>query len=109
MAHFLVTYNIDNASNRGDFVSKFEETLQELGLEKQVSNQSTYYGFYPRSKNEFSKKLHNAVSKLEWKVNDEVTIYYPKVSKANDKNVADIGLHHFKQEGNNFLHHNIIS
>lgn len=109
MANFLVTYNIDNATNRADFVAKFEEALQGIGLEKQETNQSTYYGFFPRTKGEFSKELYNAVSKLDWKINDEVTIYFPKASKVNGKNVADIGVHFFKQEGNNFLHHNIIS
>lgn len=104
MAHFIVTYNIDNASNRGDFVSKFEKALQEFGLEKQVNNQSTYFGFYARSKNEFSKELLNAVSKLDWKVNDEVTIYYPKATVKNKEGnrYADIGVHFFKQKGNSF-------
>lgn len=111
MAHFLVTYNIDNATNRGDFVAKFEEALQGLGLEKQETNQSTYYGFSPRTKNEFSKELHNAVSKLDWKNDDVVTVYYPKstVKDKEGKRYADIGVHFFKQEGNNFIHQNIIS
>lgn len=99
MAHFVVTYNIDNASNRGDFVFKFEEALHKLGLEKQVTNQSTYYGLYSRSVIEFSKEMHNAVSKLDWKVNDEVTIYYPKPTAKDKegKQYPDIGVHFFKQ------------
>ncbi|MFT4754799.1 MAG: hypothetical protein ACI85Q_002361 [Salibacteraceae bacterium] len=110
MANFLVTYNIDNASNRTDFVAKFEEVLQGIGLEKQETNQSTYYGPYPRTKGEFSKDLYNAVSKLDWKVNDEVTIYYPKVSKGiNNKNVPDIGMHLFITQGNKLINFNIIS
>jgi len=50
MANLIVTFNIDNASNRPDFVSKFETILTDLGLNKQQTNQSTYFGNYHQTK-----------------------------------------------------------
>jgi len=45
MSNYVVTYNIDDASNRTDFVNDFETALQGIGLEKESSNQSTYFGY----------------------------------------------------------------
>ena len=100
MSHFVVTYNIDDATNRQDFVNAFESVLQKFGLGKESSNQSTYFGFVTYNPPAFVTALFNAVNRLPWDINDEVTIYYPKP--------ADIGRHFLKQEGNDFLHHNLI-
>lgn len=35
MAHYIVTYDIDNATNRADFVAEFEAKLQYIGLRKE--------------------------------------------------------------------------
>ena len=104
MPHYVVTYNIDDATNRADFVEKFEQALQDLGLNKEDTNQSTYFGHNANAKQGFITALFNAVNRLDWKVNDQVTVYYPKVT---DKK-ADIGRHLLKEKGNTFLHHNII-
>lgn len=47
MPNYVVTYNIDNATNRAQFVTDFETVLQGLGLQKENTNQSTYFGNYP--------------------------------------------------------------
>ena len=107
MANYIVTYNIDDATNRGDFVTKFEEVLTNLGLHKEPTNQSTYFGAY-RSSQDFVRDLHNAVCGLTWRNGDIVTIYYPKVTKVNEKNIADIGRHPFKSEGTKILNHIIL-
>ena len=107
MRNFIITYNIDNASNRTVFVEKFESILLELNFQKEITNQSTYFGAYS-TKEALGKALYNAVSKLDWKINDVVTIYYPKVTHAKPSNIPDIGKHLFKSEGNNILNFNII-
>lgn len=103
MIHFVLTYNIDGASNRTDFVDSFEKVLTDLGLHKEDTNQSTYFGAY-RTKVDFVRDLFNAVNKLDWKSADIVTIYYPK---ATDRK-ADMGRHVFKSKGSTSLSHNIF-
>lgn len=107
MIHIVLTYNIDNATNRGQFVADFEQVLTELGLHKEDTNQSTYFGAY-RTDADFVRDLHNAVSKMDWTNADMVTVYYPKVTSVNGRNVADIGRHSFKSEGNMVLNHVIF-
>lgn len=107
MIHLILTYNIDNATNRTDFVEAFEKVLTDLGLHKEYTNQSTYFGTY-RTAADFVRDLFNAVNKLAWQTDDEVTIYYPKVQVAKPKNFADIGRHAFKSEGNKTLNHIIF-
>ena len=112
MANYIVTYNIDDATNRGDFVETFEEVLQGLGLQKENTNQSTYFGNYlhPPTPQAFATALHNAISRMGWQINDEITIYFPRVTVPNaaGKRFANIGRHLFKQQGSDFLNHNII-
>lgn len=43
MIHIVLTYNIDNATNREQFVADFEKVLTELGLNKEDTNQGTYF------------------------------------------------------------------
>ncbi len=100
MANFVVTYNIDDASNRRQFVTDFENVLQNLGLNKESTNQSTYYGRYPHRPEDFMRDLFNAINRMAWREGDEITVYYPKP--------ADIGRHQLKSEGNNFLNHIIF-
>jgi hypothetical protein len=104
MIHLVLTYNIDNATDRTDFVSQFEGILQGMGMNKEATNQSTYFGAY-RTKEDFGRDLLNAVKKLEWKNGDEVTIYHPKVQVSTPRNLADIGRHAFKSSGNTILNH----
>lgn len=107
MIHIILTYNIDNASDRVDFVANFEQVLTDLGLYKEQTNQSTYFGQY-RSSQEFVRDLHNAVSRESWQNGDIVTIYYPKVLVAKPNNLPDIGRHAFKSAGNKILNHIIL-
>lgn len=110
MRNYVVTYNIDDATNRVNFVVDFENRLQGLGLQKESTNQSTYYGSFGQgpTPQAFLTALHNAVNKLDWQVDDEVTVYYPRATRTNGGNIADIGRHLFKEEGNDFLNHNAI-
>lgn len=107
MINLVITYNIDNASNRTEFVETFEKILLGMKLNKEFTNQSTYYGAY-RTKEDFLTDLFNATNKMIWGENDVVTIYYPKVQSAKPKNLADIGRHEFKSEGSKVLNHIIF-
>jgi acyl-coenzyme A synthetase/AMP-(fatty) acid ligase len=107
MIHILLTYNIDNASKRETFASDFEAVLIGMKLNKEHTNQSTYFGAY-RTKEDFVKDLFNAVSKMTWQKGDMVTIYYPMVQTAKPSNLPDIGRHYFKREGDTLLNLNII-
>jgi len=73
-------------------------------LLKENTNQSTYFGNYPHrpTPQAFATALHNAVSRMDWQINDEITIYFPIAM------IPNIGRHMFKQQGNKFLNHNII-
>lgn len=103
MPNFVLTYNIDDATNRTSFVDDFEKVLTDMGLHKEYTNQSTYFGAY-RTTTDFLRDLFNAVNKMPWQNGDIVTIYYPKVT---DKK-ADIGRHAFKSEGSTTLNHIIF-
>lgn len=107
MIHLVLTYNIDNATNRTEFVEAFEKVLTDLGLHKEPTNQSTYFGAY-RTKEDFVKDLFNAVNRMAWKSADMVTIYYPKVLVARPNNLPDIGRHAFKSDGSTVLNHIIL-
>jgi hypothetical protein len=107
MINLVLTYNIDNASKRTEFVEAFEKVLTDLGLHKEYTNQSTYFGPYSTAQ-DFVRDLFNAVSKMVWSSNDVVTIYYPRVKSAGLKSIADIGRHAFKSAGNNTLNHIIF-
>jgi hypothetical protein len=103
MVNFLITYDIDNAGERTEFVNNFEDVLQGLGLLKVHTNQSTYYGSY-RSKEALATDLFNAVAKWVWLTDDAVTIYYPKVLPAKPTNLPDIGWHALKSKGGALNH-----
>lgn len=107
MIHLVLTYNIDNATKRTEFVEAFEKVLVDLGLHKEYTNQSTYFGPY-RTKEDFLRDLFNAVNKMAWSNNDIVTIYYPKVQIAKPVNLPDIGRHAFKSVGSTTLSHVIL-
>lgn len=107
MAHFLVTYDFKDTAKRADFVGTIEEVLTDLGLEKQDTNQSTYFGHYRGTAQSFVKDLHNATSWLDWHRDDQLTVYYPKATEPDSQNrrYPDMGVHHFKENGNTFVHH----
>lgn len=107
MQHFVITYNIDNATNRAEFVADFEDVLIGLNMHKEVTNQSTYFGAYT-SKEDLIEDLFDAVNKMDWKSGDTVTIYYPKVQNARPKNLPDIKRYAFKDEGSVLLNHIIL-
>jgi len=107
MIHLVLTYNIDNATNRTEFVEDFEKVLTDLGLHKEPTNQSTYFGAY-RTSADFVRDLFNAVNRMAWQNADMVTIYYPKATNANGRNIADIGRHAFKSDGSTDLNHIIF-
>jgi hypothetical protein len=77
MINLVLTYNIDNATNRSNFVEAFEKVLTDMKLNKEDSNQSTYFGSY-RTKEDFLKDLFNATNKMAWENGDIVTVYYPQ-------------------------------
>ncbi|MGZ4054399.1 MAG: hypothetical protein ACXVDZ_17000 [Bacteroidia bacterium] len=109
MQNFVITYNIDNAADRQQFVDDFETVLVGFGFHKEHTNQSTYYGTY-RDKQSLATDLYNATTRLVWSANDIVTIYYPKVTKGpGDRNFPDLGRHGFKVAGNIIRNHNIIN
>ena len=93
--NFVVTYNFENTAERAEFVEAIEEVLSELGLEKEETNQSTYFGFSDYTKQGFLTALYEETNLLDWVEEDIVTVYYPK---ATDRK-ADIGRHPFKSEG----------
>jgi hypothetical protein len=107
MINLVLTYNIDNATKRTEFVEAFEKVLTGFKLNKEHTNQSTYFGAYS-TKEAFLTDLFNAVNKMIWSNADTVTIYYPTVLIAKPKNLADIGRHVFKSAGNNTLNHIIF-
>jgi hypothetical protein len=49
--------------------------------------------------------LFNAINRLPWQNEDEITVYYPKATN----NQADIGKHLLKEKGNSFLQPNIFN
>jgi len=107
MINILLTYNIVNSAERGDFTQDFEKILVDMGLRKENTNQSTYFGAY-RDKASFTKDLFNAVNKMKWDKEDAVTIYYPKVLVAKPNNLPDIGRHEFKSFDSAILNHIIM-
>ncbi len=107
MKNIVLTYNFVDTETRTEFVDRFEEILVDMGLSKEPSNQSTYFGCY-RASQDFITDLFNAISRLQWRNEDIVTIYYPKVTREHDRNHADIGKHYFKNEGNTILNHIIL-
>jgi hypothetical protein len=106
--NYTITYNFENTDQRADFIAAFENVLQNLGLQKESTNQSTYYGPYPYPPQSLATEMHNALNRLDWIEADEVTIYYPKATEVNRQRKADIGRHYFKSEGNMLLNHNVI-
>ena len=94
MANYVVTYNISDDDIRGDF----EDILEKLELEKQNSNQSTYYGFFNGN---LKIILLNEIKILKFGRDDTITIYFPKVTEKK----ADIGQYEIKEEGKNILNH----
>jgi len=107
MIHLITTYNIVDRDKRSELVDAFEQVLQAMGMQKELTNQSTYFGSY-RTIEDYARDLFNAVSRFTWQDDDEITIYYPKPTKNGDKYVADIGKHLFKSEGSTILNHLII-
>lgn len=107
MPHFLVTYDFKDTARREDFVDTIEEVLSDLGLQKQDTNQSTYFGHYQGTAQSFVKDLHNITAILEWHRDDQLTVYYPKANEPDryNKKYPDMGVHHFKESGNTFVHH----
>jgi hypothetical protein len=104
----VITYNFEGATNRQTFVNAFEEALVGLRFHKEQTNQSTYFGSY-RDKQSLATDLLNATGRLNWSVNDIVTIYYPKATLGPNGNYfADIGRHGFKTAGVAARNPNII-
>lgn len=107
MKNIVLTYNFVDTEIRAEFVGRFEEILVNMGLTKEPSNQSTYFGPY-RSAPDFVRDLFNAINRLEWRNEDIVTVYYPKVIHEHERNHADLGKHCFKNEGSAILNHIIF-
>lgn len=92
MTNYVVTYNIINDEIRNDF----ESILEELGLEKQTTNQSTYYGYHNGN---LKVNIFTKVNSLKFENNDTITIYFPKATNSK----ADIGKFELKEEGKKIL------
>ena len=98
MINIVTTYNIDNASNRESFVKEFEQVLIDLNQIKQSTNQSTYFGSFETSY-DYVKDVYNAVRRMDWHIDDEVTIYYPKFKYIDNKPSSTIEQFRLKTSG----------
>ena len=88
MPNYIVTYNISEDEHR----ELFEELLTTLGLQKQSSNQSTFYGFAGKN---FIYDLFSRTLSLNFGKTDTITVYYPKLTAHK----ADIEKFELKKEG----------
>ncbi|PKP22884.1 MAG: hypothetical protein CVU05_01995 [Bacteroidetes bacterium HGW-Bacteroidetes-21] len=78
MSNYVVTYNVHNHAVRIDVVKQIEDILSSLGLIKQNTNQSTFYG--DGDSKSFISDLHAELIAITWDKDDAVTVYYPIIS-----------------------------
>lgn len=106
MPNYILSCSIDNATQRVDFLSNLENAVKQLGLKREKNNALNYYGNYSKTKHHFADELYDVVHQLNWKLKDEVKIYFQQASPK--KTFPTIKEHTFKPQGSRVLVFNII-